>query len=456
MKQFRFVLAVALAVAVLAPRPSHAQTDHLKCYKAKDGSKIAALVNLNSPQLGLESGCRVKSASLICVPVSKTVTNLTVNKLDAVPLPVFGSDPGVRICYKVKCPLPFPPDQVATDQFGTRIFGKLKAYMLCMPAVLGADYCGDGVKNGTEQCDGADAASCPGACRADCTCPAVNGTPIPCATSTPVPTVTVVPVPCATSTPVPTVTVSPIPCATSTPVPTVTVVLVPCATSTPIPTVVAPPCGTATPVPTATPVVCGPGEVNCGGTCVILASNSSNCGACGNVCSVPNAGSFCAGGQCQFASCNFGFLDCDNNLNDGCETFVLNDPNNCGGCGNVCSVPNAFPSCSGGTCQVGSCFSGSADCNNNAGDGCETNTSNNTANCGSCGHFCSAPNTSMVCSGGTCQVDSCNFGFDDCDHLPNDGCEQDVLFSDSNCGSCGNQCPGGLFPEHCNFGTCQF
>src|SRR5206468_1875608 len=36
--------------------------------------------------------------------------------------------------------------------------------------------CGDGVRNQPgEQCDGADALACPGACRADCTCAARCG-----------------------------------------------------------------------------------------------------------------------------------------------------------------------------------------------------------------------------------------------------------------------------------------
>jgi hypothetical protein len=44
--------------------------------------------------------------------------------------------------------------------------------------------CGDGVSNIGEQCDGADASACPGACRSDCTCPCMNTLTDPKATIT--------------------------------------------------------------------------------------------------------------------------------------------------------------------------------------------------------------------------------------------------------------------------------
>ena len=42
----------------------------------------------------------------------------------------------------------------------------------CLPA------CGDGVANGTEQCDGTDDAACPGLCGSDCACPRVEQTTV--------------------------------------------------------------------------------------------------------------------------------------------------------------------------------------------------------------------------------------------------------------------------------------
>lgn len=48
--------------------------------------------------------------------------------------------------------------------------------------VLGG--CGDGVSDAAEQCDGNDAAACPGACQTDCTCPCTNEVTDPKATLT--------------------------------------------------------------------------------------------------------------------------------------------------------------------------------------------------------------------------------------------------------------------------------
>ncbi len=54
------------------------------------------------------------------------------------PLPIFGPPaPGDRICYKISCPRPFPPEQEVTDQFGTRAVKRLRPFLLCTPALKG-------------------------------------------------------------------------------------------------------------------------------------------------------------------------------------------------------------------------------------------------------------------------------------------------------------------------------
>jgi hypothetical protein len=89
----------------------------------------------------------------------------------------------------------------------------------------------------------------------------------------------------------------------------------------------------------------------CNGTCVDVNSNVANCGMCGHVCSLPNATAACAGGACVVASCNFGFADCDGQATTGCETPILSDPNNCGGCNIRCTCMSGTPVCNGGFCM---------------------------------------------------------------------------------------------------------
>ena len=165
----RATLVVGFVAGVLFVTAAGAQpaaTDHLKCYKVKDSLKLAALVDLNSPQLGLEAGCKVSAAKLFCVPVTKTVRE-AVNKetkQPIVPQPVSGPDPGDRVCYRIKCPESAIPDQLVTDQFGTRTVQKFKASMLCTPAVKGSP-----VTTTTLPCGGAGP-TCSGSCPAGQSC----------------------------------------------------------------------------------------------------------------------------------------------------------------------------------------------------------------------------------------------------------------------------------------------
>lgn len=105
-----------------------------------------------------------------------------------------------------------------------------------------------------------------------------------------------------------------------------------------------------------------------------LATNADNCSACGVVCSGNNmATRTCSNFLCNGA-CNAGFADCNSNkLYDGCEISLATNPDHCGACGTVCSNNNmATRTCSGSTCN-GTCAAGFSDCNNNKQlDGCET------------------------------------------------------------------------------------
>jgi hypothetical protein len=103
---------------------------------------------------------------------------------------------------------------------------------------------------------------------------------------------------------------------------------------------------------------------------------------------VAPGGLSCASGLCT-STCNAGWGNCSKpaspNADDGCETNT-NDPNNCGGCGNVCNLPNtATYQCPSGTCGSLTCGAGFIDCNGAFdADGCECQTGlpNNNQCCG--------------------------------------------------------------------------
>ena len=100
--------------------------------------------------------------------------------------------------------------------------------------------------------------------------------------------------------------------------------------------------------------------------------------------------------------------------------------NNC----NPCFFPNASATvCSNsGQCDFVTCDNGYADCNNNKGDGCETDIFFDADNCNSCGHVCDLDNTKTVeCRDGACRPQTCAANWVDCDKTPSNGCECNLL-----------------------------
>lgn len=111
--------------------------DHLKCYVIKDPNKLKGFVDMESPQFGLEAGCKIRKAKKFCVPVKKTVdtANTFVNKQPVMLMPIPGQNLiDDYVCYKVVCDPPVPPDTKVKDQFSTRTLSFKKAFELCVPA----------------------------------------------------------------------------------------------------------------------------------------------------------------------------------------------------------------------------------------------------------------------------------------------------------------------------------
>jgi hypothetical protein len=172
-------------------------------------------------------------------------------------------------------------------------------------------------------------------------------------------------------------------------------------------------------------------------------------------CSLPHATARCSNGTCVVAGCNQGFSDCDNRPENGCEVNLGSDPLNCGGCARSCpNLANATVACINGSCAIGSCNTGFADCNNMPNDGCEVNTAGDARNCGACGKLCGPyPNGTAVCQAGAC-VNACNAGFADCDMNPANGCETDTRVDVKSCGACGAACALANATPACTNGAC--
>jgi hypothetical protein len=185
-------------------------------------------------------------------------------------------------------------------------------------------------------------------------------------------------------------------------------------------------------------------------TCNDLSTDTLNCGACGRTCAVPaNASSTCASSACGF-SCNGSYANCDNNAGNGCEVDLGASVANCGTCGAACSLANATPTCTGGACAVATCNPNFGNCDGLASNGCEVNTTTSVANCGACGSACALPNATPVCTAGACAIGSCSAGFGNCNGRTSDGCETPTT-TNTNCGACGTRCAAGTF---CSAGAC--
>jgi hypothetical protein len=125
------VLLATLLAATLSV-PAHAvvltDTDHLKCYKAKDpAGKATFTADLLAEVLPSETGCQIRlPAKIVCDAVSASFDPTP-------PLRIGQPLAELFVCYKLKC----PKQKIAisaSDEFGTRTVTVGAPRYLCAPA----------------------------------------------------------------------------------------------------------------------------------------------------------------------------------------------------------------------------------------------------------------------------------------------------------------------------------
>lgn len=161
---------------------------------------------------------------------------------------------------------------------------------------------------------------------------------------------------------------------------------------------------------------CDIGEICMDGTCVIHCLDGEI--ACNGSCVRPEALN-----MLDCTTCMADYCDADDDLNNGCEVYVLdNDNQNCGACGRVCDDDQ---SCSHGVCN----------------DLCPAGET-------LCGDQCLNLNDLHLSSCSACKENYC-----DADGNMQNGCEIFALGDDTNhCGGCGMACVEGQF---CANGACE-
>lgn len=127
------------------------------------------------------------------------------------------------------------------------------------------------------------------------------------------------------------------------------------------------------------------------------------------------------------------------------EVDVTPESDTSASCSEPCTFAHGTGSCVDGTCQLTVCDDGFLNCDKDPSNGCETDSHNDSENCAGCNRPCGLGNT---CDAGTCTT--CPPDFDDCDRDGSNGCEVD-LNSPRFCGQC-TLCPPGT---ECTFSGCE-
>jgi hypothetical protein len=179
---------------------------------------------------------------------------------------------------------------------------------------------------------------------------------------------------------------------------------------------------------------CGGGWYRSGEDCEDILGNDNQCmvGACiepngcqinglenGTECSLDNSEAECQQAVCILIECLEGFDDCNDDLEDGCESPVVADPDNCGECNTKCEYPSAVAGCQNSECFLDECEPGFGNCDGFLDTGCDTDIASSINHCGDCDKKCndgnSFANAYVGCVDSTCQFQGCMVGFTDTD-----------------------------------------
>jgi hypothetical protein len=215
----------------------------------------------------------------------------------------------------------------------------------------------------------------------------------------------------------------------------------------------------------------------CGDLCVDTDFDPDHCGGCDQPCELDNSTAACLNGECAIVKCRRGFMDCDEDPLNGCEVHAAYDGKNCGACGLECepgqicelTCQSDLVAC-GGACvnpDTNADFCGaSGDCEgDNAGERCAlgqycsqgecawvncpldlcglecVDLEFDPTNCGQCDKTCVFDNAVPACVDRECVIGTCLPPYRNCDNDSANGCEADTETDESNCGSCGYECP---------------
>lgn len=131
----RLISALTVTLIVLAGQPAGAAgiLDHLLCYRTQDPLKIQSAADLLAelqPEF-TQQGCELVKPFEFCVPATKVNVRPAPTGPDVVGQPLRDD----YVCYLAKCSDAIQPgDKIVSDQFGTRVERRYRAYKVCVPA----------------------------------------------------------------------------------------------------------------------------------------------------------------------------------------------------------------------------------------------------------------------------------------------------------------------------------